>query len=158
MSNREKEKSKIWTSRSLLSISTSILSTSGSLVFLTLYLCSTFRVVSAVVGLGLNMLRLKLISQNLVLLQNQKGLLLQLMAVERKRETMALMKTQYCWNICLFILLKAANQLVPLLIEIMVSYGSSSTRLGRISHKLWISKEKVFYWHTCASFLKYTET
>ena len=36
----------------------------------------TFRVVSAVVGLSLYMLRLELIYQNLVLLQNQKGLLL----------------------------------------------------------------------------------
>lgn len=43
---------------------------------------STFGVVSAMVGLGFNMLSLQLINQNLVLLQNQNGLLLYLITGE----------------------------------------------------------------------------
>lgn len=51
---------------------------------------STFRMMSAVVGLGLNMLSFQLIHQNLVLLQNQVGLLLQLKTRERKDQTAVL--------------------------------------------------------------------
>lgn len=40
---------------------------------------------SAVSGLGLSMLRLELIDENLVLLQNQNGLLLNLITAERKK-------------------------------------------------------------------------
>lgn len=46
---------------------------------------NTFSVMSAVSGLGLSMLRLELIDENLVLLQNQNGLLLNLMTAERKK-------------------------------------------------------------------------
>lgn len=47
---------------------------------------STFRDVFAVSRLGLSMLSLELIRENLILLQNQKGLLLKLMTVKRKKE------------------------------------------------------------------------
>lgn len=46
---------------------------------------NTFSVMSAVSVLGLSMLRLELIDENLVLLQNQNGLLLNLITAERKK-------------------------------------------------------------------------
>lgn len=46
---------------------------------------NTFSVMSAVSGLGLSMLLLELIDEILVLLQNQNGLLLNLITAERKK-------------------------------------------------------------------------